>query len=116
MSTNAAGEVEFTGTGTGVHGNGLADDQAIADQLADSLARVGVGNFAHLIGIEPDLALTAADHGRRKALLGTKVDPIQNRKEEISLCALLFSSRGGAWRAAPFFHQFSTRMHRRKAS
>jgi hypothetical protein len=80
MSTNSASGVEFTGTGARVHGDGLADDQAIADQLADSLAGVGVGDFAHLIGIEPDLALTAADHGRRKALLGGEVDPIQRRK------------------------------------
>ena len=82
MSTNSASGVEFTGTGARVHGDGLADDQAIADQLADSLAGVGVGDFAHLIGIEPDLALTAADHGRRKALLGGEVDPIQRRKNQ----------------------------------
>jgi hypothetical protein len=75
VSTNSASQVEFTGTSTGVHGDGLADDEAIADQLADGLARVGVGDLAHLIGIEPDLALAAADHGRRKALLSTKVDP-----------------------------------------
>lgn len=83
MSTNSASGVEFTSTGARVHGDGLADDQAIADQLADSLARVGVGDFAHLIRIEPDLALTAADHGRRKALLGGEVDPVE--KKNISL-------------------------------
>lgn len=86
MSTNSASGVEFTGTGARVHGDGLADDQAIADQLADSLAGVGVGDFAHLIGIEPDLALTAADHGRRKALLGGEVDPIESKR--ISLGSL----------------------------
>jgi hypothetical protein len=63
-----------------VHGDGLADNEAIADQLADGLARVGVGDLAHLIGIEPDLALAAADHGRRKALLGTEVDPGERKK------------------------------------
>ena len=57
----AAGLVELTGAGTGVHGDGLADDQAIADELADGLARVGVGDLAHLIGVEPDLALATAD-------------------------------------------------------
>lgn len=93
MSTHSASGVEFTGTGAGVHGDGLADDQAIADQLADSLARVGVGDFAHLIGIEPDLALTAADHGRRKALLGGEVDPIQRRKDNQSRLAFQVSSR-----------------------
>ena len=65
-----------------MHGDGLADDQAIADQLADGLARVGVGDFAHLIGVEPDLALAAADHGRRKAFLGAEVDPVY---ESVSL-------------------------------
>jgi hypothetical protein len=72
----AAGLVELTGAGTGVHGDGLADDQAIADELADGLARVGVGDLAHLIGVEPDLALAAADHGGGEALLGGKVDPV----------------------------------------
>jgi hypothetical protein len=58
-----------------VHGDGLADDEAILDELADGLAGVGVGDFAGLVGVEPDLALSAADHGGRKALLRTEVDP-----------------------------------------
>lgn len=93
MSTHSASGVEFTGTGARVHGDGLADDQAIADQLADSLAGVGVGDFAHLIGIEPDLALTAADHGRRKALLGGEVDPVQRREKSVSARFFKVSSR-----------------------
>lgn len=76
VTTLAAGKVELTSTGAGVHGDGLADDQAIADELADGLARVGVGDLAHLIGVEPDLALAAADHGGGEALLGGKVDPV----------------------------------------
>lgn len=72
----AASLVELTGAGTGVHGDGLADDEAIADELADGLARVGVGDLAHLIGVEPNLALAAADHGGGEALLGGKVDPV----------------------------------------
>lgn len=93
MSTHSASRVEFTGTGARVHGDGLADDQAIADQLADGLAGVGVGDFAHLIGIEPDLALTAADHGRRKALLGSEVDPVQRREKSVSARFFKVSSR-----------------------
>jgi len=54
-----------------VHGDLLADDEAIRDELADGLAGVGVGDFAGLIGIEPDLALSAADDGGREALLST---------------------------------------------
>lgn len=76
VTTVAASLVELTGAGTGVHGDGLADDEAIADELADGLARVGVGDLAHLIGVEPNLALAAADHGGGEALLGGKVDPV----------------------------------------
>lgn len=39
----------------------LSDDEAIGDELADGLARVGVGNLALLAGIQPDFALTAAN-------------------------------------------------------
>ena len=60
-----------------MHGHGLADDEAIADELADGLAGVGVGDLVHLIGVEPDLALAAADHGGGEALLGAKVDPVR---------------------------------------
>lgn len=59
-----------------MHGNGLADDEAICNELADGLAGVGVGDLADLIGIEPDLALSAADDGCRQALLGGEVDPV----------------------------------------
>ena len=69
-----------------MHGHGLADDEAIADELADGLAGVGVGDLVHLIGVEPDLALAAADHGGGEALLGGKVDPVDGEKDEISLC------------------------------
>lgn len=74
VSADSAGGVELTGTGAGVHGDGLADDEAIADELADGLTGVGVGDLSHLIGIEPNLALAAAHHGGGEALLGAKVD------------------------------------------
>ena len=64
--------------GTRVHGDGLPDDEAILDELADGLPRVGVGDFAGFVRVEPDLALAAADDGRREALLGAKIDPIYN--------------------------------------
>ena len=59
-----------------MHGDRLSDDEAICNELSDSLAGVGVGDLAGLIGIEPDLALSAADDRGRKALLGGEVDPI----------------------------------------
>lgn len=82
VSADAAGGGELTGTGAGVHGDGLADDEAIADELADGLAGVGVGDLGHLIGIEPNLALAAAHHGGGEALLGAKVDPVWCKKKQ----------------------------------
>jgi hypothetical protein len=59
-----------------VHSDGLSDDEAICNELSDGLAGVGVGDFAGLVGIEPDLALSAAYDRGRQALLGSEVDPI----------------------------------------
>ena len=59
-----------------MHGDGLSDDKAICNELPDGLAGVGVGDLAGLIGIEPDLALSTTDDGRRETLLGGEVDPI----------------------------------------
>jgi hypothetical protein len=84
VATNTAGEVQLTSAGAGVHGDGLADDEAIGDQLADGLARVGVRDFALLVGVEPDLALTTADNRRGKALLSSQVDP----EDKITILAL----------------------------
>ena len=36
-------------------GNGLLDDKTILDELSDVLPRVGVGNLADLVGIQPHL-------------------------------------------------------------
>jgi hypothetical protein len=62
VSANSSGSGQGSGTGTRVHGDGLADDEAILNELADSLAGVGVGNLADLVGVKPDLALAAADN------------------------------------------------------
>ncbi len=75
VATITSGQVQLAGSGSGVHGDGLADDEAIADELADGLAGVGVGDLADLIGIEPDLSLAAPDDGRGKALLRAEIDP-----------------------------------------
>jgi hypothetical protein len=76
VATEAASGVQLTGAGARVHGDGLADDEAIRDELADGLAGVGVGDLADLVGVEPDLSLTAANNGGGQALLGAKVDPV----------------------------------------
>jgi hypothetical protein len=76
MSADSSGLVEGSSAGAGVHSNGLADDKTIADELADSLSGVGVRDFVDFVGVQPDLALAAADDGRRQALLSTEIDPI----------------------------------------
>ncbi|KLJ10205.1 hypothetical protein EMPG_14422 [Blastomyces silverae] len=75
VSSDFSGLCELPGSGTRVHGHGLVDDEAIAQKLADGLAGVGGGDLVDLVGVKPDLALAAADHGGRQALLGAKVDP-----------------------------------------
>lgn len=60
-----------------MHSDLLADDETVGHELADCLAGVGVGDFVHFIGVEPDLALTAADDGGCEALLGAEVDPMR---------------------------------------
>ena len=67
---------QLPGARARVHGDGLADDEAIADELADRLAGVGVGDLVDLVGVEPDLALTAVGYGGGQALLGAEVDPV----------------------------------------
>lgn len=84
MSADLASLSERAGAGARVHGNGLADDQAIADQLADGLAGVGIGDLVDLVRVEPDLTLAAADHGGGEALLGAKVDPVGRKKNAVS--------------------------------
>jgi hypothetical protein len=67
-----------------VHGHRLADDEAIADQLSDRLARVRIGDLVDFVGVEPDLALTAADDGRREAFLGAEVGPRLSLNQPLS--------------------------------
>lgn len=89
MSADTTSGVQLTSARARVHGDRLADDEAIADELADGLAGVGVGDLVDLVRVKPDLALATADHGGREALLGAKVDPIQKK----TAWSALFSSR-----------------------
>lgn len=84
VSANSSCSCELTGAGSRMHSDGLSDDEAICNELSDGLAGVGVGNFAGLVGIEPDLALSAADDGGRQALLSCKIDPIV--RKDVSFC------------------------------
>jgi hypothetical protein len=58
-----------------VHGDGLADNETIFGELTDCLAGVGGRDFGRFIRIEPNLALSAVQDVRRKALLSAEVDP-----------------------------------------
>lgn len=93
VTADSPGGGQLTSTGTRVHGDRFLDDpsdtilpaksplsmylddEAIADELADGLAGVGIRNLADFVGVEPDLALSAADDGGRETLLGAEVDP-----------------------------------------
>ena len=80
MATNAASEVQLTRAGARVHGDGLLDDEAIGDELADGLAGVGVADLADLVGVEPDLALAAPQDGGSEPLLGPQINPERGQK------------------------------------
>ena len=90
VSTNSSGGCELTGAGSRVHGDRLLDDEAICNELADGLTGVGVGDLAGLIGIEPNLALSAAYDGGRQALLGGEIDPIE--RIEVSICLRVYDA------------------------
>ncbi len=77
MSSNPPRGRELPRTRAGVHGDGLLDDEAIGDELADGVAGVGVGDLVAFVRVEPDLALAAVGHGRREALLRAEVHPVE---------------------------------------
>mmetsp|Transcript_704 Transcript_704/g.2162 ORF Transcript_704/g.2162 Transcript_704/m.2162 type:complete len:267 (-) Transcript_704:9-809(-) len=58
----------------GVHLLRLLDDEAVLDEFADVLAGVGHGDVIGLVGVQPDLALAALEHGRSQPLLHAQVD------------------------------------------
>ncbi|GMR32270.1 hypothetical protein PMAYCL1PPCAC_02465, partial [Pristionchus mayeri] len=69
----AAGLGELTSTEARVHSNGFADDETILHETTDVLARVGVGDLVDLIGVEPDLSLSALKNCRREAFLQAQI-------------------------------------------
>lgn len=76
MSANPPRSGELTGPSAAVHRDRLADNETIGDELANGLTGVGIGDFAHLIRVQPDLALSTTDHGGREAFLSSKIDPV----------------------------------------
>ena len=69
MTTLALGFVSEGHTGARMHDRGFLHDQTIAVETGDIAARVGQGNLVDLVGVQPDLALSAFQDGRRQALL-----------------------------------------------
>ena len=69
VSALSLGGVSFADTEARMHDGGLLDDEAISEELADVLARVGIADFGCLIGIQPDLALAAVEDLGSKLLL-----------------------------------------------
>lgn len=79
MSPNPSGRRQLSGPRSRVHGDWFADDEAIADELADGLSGIGVGDLIDFIRVEPDLTLATTNHGGSQSLLSRKVDPVRLR-------------------------------------
>jgi hypothetical protein len=62
-----------------VHGDGFTDDEAIANEFADRLAGIGIGDFVYFVRVQPDFALATANHGGSETLLRPEVDPVMSR-------------------------------------
>jgi len=69
VSPNTPRGSQLPSTGTRVHSDLFADDEAIGYELADCLTRIGVGDFINFVRVEPDLALAAARDGGGEPLL-----------------------------------------------
>ena len=89
MSPDSPRSSQLSGSGARMHRHWFSDDESIRDEFSDGLAGVGIRNFVHFIGVEPNLALSATDDGGGEALLGAKVDP-----GEVMDCQLAGLERG----------------------
>lgn len=63
MTAFPSGKVQLASPRPRVHRDRLSDNEAIGNELSNCLARVGVGDFILLIGIQPNFALAAANDG-----------------------------------------------------
>lgn len=63
------GFVTKLNAGPRVHNGRLLNDQTVAVQLGNVASRVGEHNLIDLIGVQPDLALSALEDGSGEALL-----------------------------------------------
>lgn len=74
VSTLALGLVADLNTSTRVNNLRLLHDDSVLVKLDNISSAVGECNLVDFIGVQPDLSLSAFEHGRRKTLLQFKVD------------------------------------------
>ena len=86
VPTQPPRRVQLPRSAARVHGDGLADDEAIGDELADSLAGVRVADLVGFVRVQPDLALAAVGHRRSEALLSSEVDPASYMRCQLLRC------------------------------
>ena len=55
MTSYPPGLIQFTSSRSGMHGDRLADDEAIVDEFADGLSGVCVTDLGDFVRVEPDL-------------------------------------------------------------
>ena len=53
----------------------FANNQAVFDEFANVLTRVGVADLVDFVWVKPDLSLSAAENACCEAFLGAKIDP-----------------------------------------
>lgn len=80
VSSQSLSSLELTSAGSRVAYNGLADNLAVLDQLADIGSRVGVADVVLLGWVEPDFSLTDSHDGSGQALLRGEVNHLQERR------------------------------------
>merc|ERR1719264_734809 len=97
--------------------HGLLGGSAILDQLADVLARVGVGNLVNLVGIQPNLVLATFHDASGKALLQPQGTHRGNRRllscrSESSNKSLVVEEQGVVEEGRALDPATTTRYHR----
>eukprot|EP01083_Nonionella_stella_P148710 471224_1 len=66
------GSITSPHSASGVDNSGLLHDETILFQTSNVAAGIGQRNFIDLVGVQPDLALSAFEDGGREALLELK--------------------------------------------
>lgn len=73
MSSLSLCSMGFTNPEAGMHNGGFFHNETISVEFADVLTRIGIADFGGFVGIEPDLALAAAQNFGGQGLLRAEV-------------------------------------------